>query len=386
MKIIIFPGYYLPHIGGVETHTDEFAKYLSKKGSSIYIFAPNLPQDKEFEIRHNQVKVIRYPAFELISNYPLPKFWRLKFWKLIWQVFQQNFDLAITRTRFFSNSLLGFILAKTKRIKLVHVEHGSAFVRVESKLINGFAYAYDLTVGKLIFNRADYVIAISNAVKEFVKNFTPREVPVIYRGIEIEQIQGIEPDQEIQDKFQRKIKICFVGRLYKWKGIENLIKAYQELPENTKQNVVVLIVGYGEDIERLKRLANKDLNEGIYFLGKQPFHKAISTIKASDLYVHPSYPGGGLATTLLEAMCCQKPIVASPHEGAKEVINVERGILLKDNSPESLKYGILHLLKNKNKWKELGANSYQFIQDNFNWEKNIKKYIQLFQDILPEGL
>ncbi|HIP16303.1 MAG TPA: glycosyltransferase family 1 protein, partial [Methanothermococcus okinawensis] len=41
INLIIFPGYYVPHIGGLETHVDEFVKYLSEyKEFNIYIFAP----------------------------------------------------------------------------------------------------------------------------------------------------------------------------------------------------------------------------------------------------------------------------------------------------------------------------------------------------------
>ncbi|WP_456472561.1 glycosyltransferase family 4 protein [Methanocaldococcus sp.] len=383
IRLIIFPGYYVPHIGGLETHVDEFVKYLSKDGNyDIYIFAPNISKYKEFEIRHNNVKVYRYPAFEVISNYPIPNIFNIKFWKMFFNLYKIDFDIVMTRTRFFSNTLLGFIFAKLKRKKLIHVEHGSAFVKVENKFVNKLAYLYDITIGKFIFNKADCVIAISKAVRGFIKNFTDREIPIIYRGIEIERIEKIKEDKEIKEKFKDKIKICFVGRLYKWKGVENLIEAYKLLPKNLKEKIVLLIVGYGEDLERLKKLSGNYLNNGIYFLGKQPFDRAIAIIKASDIYVHPSYPGGGLATTLLEAMCCGKPIIASPYEGAKEVINGKTGLLLKDNSPEQIKEGIIFMVNNKDMWENFGRESKKLIYKNFNWENNIKKYIAIFRELI----
>jgi len=49
IKLIIFPGYYVPHIGGLETHVDEFVKYLSvDENYDIYIFAPNIPLNQVF--------------------------------------------------------------------------------------------------------------------------------------------------------------------------------------------------------------------------------------------------------------------------------------------------------------------------------------------------
>ena len=74
MKILEFCPYYPPHIGGLENHADEFNKYLSQKGMDITVFTPRLPKDaSEFETRYQDVKIICFPAFEIISNYPLPK-------------------------------------------------------------------------------------------------------------------------------------------------------------------------------------------------------------------------------------------------------------------------------------------------------------------------
>ncbi|AEF95805.1 glycosyltransferase family 4 protein [Methanotorris igneus] len=389
IKLIIFPGYYLPHIGGLETHVDEFVKYLSKdKNFDITIFAPNIPKSKEFEVKYNNVKIIRYPAFEIIPNYPVPNMLSPKFWKLFFNLYKIDFDIVMTRTRFFSNTLLGFLFAKLRFNKkiLIHVEHGSAFIKVQNEITNKLSYLYDKTIGKLIFKKSDYVIAISKAVKEFIlNNFIKREIPIIYRGIEFEKIEKIKENEEIKNKFKGKLKLCFVGRLYKWKGVENIIKAYKILPENIKKDAVLIIVGYGEDLERLKKLANEYLNNGIYFLGKKDFEEAIGILKVCDIYIHSAYPGGGLSTSLLEAMVCGRAIVASPYEGGDEVIIDEKtGILLEDNNPEEIKKGIIKLIENKELIKIYGENAKKFVKENFSWDKAIEKYKEIFKELLKK--
>ena len=388
IKIVIFPGYYVPHVGGLETHVDEFAKYLSEDNNyDIYIFAPNIPKYREFEIRHNNVKVYRYPAFEIIPNYPVPNILNIKFWRMFFNLYKIDFDIVMTRTRFFSNTLLGFIFAKFRLSKkiLIHVEHGSAFVKLESEVKNKLAYLYDKTIGTMIFKKADFVIAISKAVKNFiVENFVnDREIPIIYRGLEIETIENIEEDRDIKETFKDKIRLCFVGRLYKWKGVENIIKAYIDLPKDLKEKMVLIVVGYGEDLERLKILAGDYLNNGIYFTGKVDFERAIAIIKASDIYIHSSYKGGGLSSSLLQAMCCGKAIVASPYEGADEVIiDGYNGILLKDNSPEEIKRGIIKFIENREIAKVYGENAKKFIKENFDWKKSVEEYKKIFERIL----
>ncbi len=392
IRLIIFSGYYVPHIGGLETHVDEFVKYLSNdKNYDIYIFAPNIPKYKEFEIRHDNVKVYRYPAFEIISNYPVPNIFNIKFWKMFFNLYKIDFDIVMTRTRFFSNTFLGFLFAKFRwnRKNLIHVEHGSAFIKVENEFTNKLAYFYDKIIGNIIFKKSDCVIAISKAVKNFiVENFIEdNNIPIVYRGLEIEHIESIKENNNIKEKFKNKLRLCFVGRLYKWKGVENIIKAYRELPKNIKEKTVLIIVGYGEDLERLKKLSGDYLDNGIYFTGKKDFKDAIGIVKASDIYIHSSYKGGGLSSSLLQAMCCGKAIVASPYEGGDEVIiDGNTGILLKDNSPEQIKNGIIKLIKNKELIEIYGKNAKKFIKDNFNWQSSVEEYKKIFEKLLKSKI
>ena len=105
LRLIIFPGNFLPHVGGLETHVDEFCDELSKNPNyDITIFSPNVSKGKERERIHKGVKVLRYPAFELTSNYPFPQFWRPKFYSMLFSLYRKDFDIVMTRTRFFSNS------------------------------------------------------------------------------------------------------------------------------------------------------------------------------------------------------------------------------------------------------------------------------------------
>lgn len=383
--MLILPGYFPPHIGGLETHVDEFAKYLSQDPAfEVSILAPNIPQVSSFEIRYGRVKVFRYPAFELIPNYPVPKLWSRDFWRFFSWAYRTDFDIIMTRTRFFASSLLGLILAKLRRKKrfLLHVEHGSSYVVLTSRIKSGLAHLYDKIFGKLLFRKADLVIAISEAVRTFVEeHFLPGPIPVIRRGIEIEAIASVPPAQWVIRHYEDRFRIGFVGRFFRWKGVANLIQAYFLLPEELRKQTVLFMVGYGEDEMRLKDLAGEALGEGIVFTGRVPFEEAIALTKTFDVYVHPSGPGGGLATSLLQAMACGCAIVASPHEGAEElIIDGETGLLLPDNRPESLAKGMEYFFRHPEARDEFGKAAHAFVKDNFSWERQIAKFKQLLRE------
>ena len=377
-KLIIFPGNFLPFIGGLETHVDEFVKYLSKKNYDITLFAPNIG-GKEREIIHNNVKVLRYPAHEVVKNFTKPKLFSLKFWKMYFSLYSNKYDLVMTRTRFFPNSTLGMMFAKFrfKKIPLMHVEHGSEFVKLDSKFKSFVAKVYDKTLGKMLFKLADTNVAISNDVKKFIcKNFVncrQENVPIIRRGVDFELYDEISSDT----KFKDKIVLGSVCRFYKWKGLENSISAFKNLPSNIKDKCVYLIVGYGEDEEKLKKLALGE--ESIKFLGKKSFSEAISFMKSFDIFIHSSYPGGGLSNSLLQAMYCKCAVIASPNEGATDVIGSNTGILLKDNSSKEILSGIIELIEDRNKRLVLAMNAKKHIEKNFNWNEVIKQYEKEFE-------
>lgn len=380
MKILVFSPYYPPHIGGLESHSDEWNKHLAQNGADIIVFSPNIPYTESIEeMRYDRVKIIRYPAFEIIPNYPVPKFWKPLFWSQITGLFHSDFDIVISRTRFFLSSLLALIYAKLTGTRWVHIEHGSDFVRLSSSFKSTVAKIYDQTLGRMIFHCSDINISISRAVQIFVQKFDSRKSPIIYRGIDFERIDSILPDEMIRKKYPDKIIIATAARLYKWKGIEFSIEAIRNLPQEIQSKIVFLIIGDGEDFSRLKKLS-----EGlpIEMLGNLPRGQVIAILKNSNIYIHSSLPGGGLSTSLLEAMYCECAIIATKNEGADEVIrNEHNGILIETPSGTCMRQDIILLIEDAEKRYSYTLNAKKNISEKFPWEQSIRKYLDIFQSL-----
>jgi len=375
-KLLIFSPFFPPHSGGLETHVYEFTKYLSKENYNIVIFTPNIPKTKEIEIINKNLKVIRYPAIELFGN-PIPLLWTLKFWKLFREIIRETPDFVMSRTRFFFSTFLAFLYAKIKEIKYIHVEHGSDFLKLGSKYKDFIAKFYDLVIGRLILTKADICISISKSSYNFVKKFRRNKIYLITRGLEINKIEKIKSNKEILKKFRNKIRLCFCGRLVYWKGLHNALEGFLNLEKKLRKNLVFIVIGDGPNAKIYKKKYN---NPNIKFLGQLPREKALSIIKSCNIFIHPTISGGALSSSLLEAMCLGKAIIASPSEGANEVIfNKKTGILLKKSSPKEFEIGIKILIKDKKLQKKLGKNAKKFANKNFVWKDKIKQYVELFK-------
>ena len=380
LSILLFSPYYPPHIGGLESHADEFNKHLSRRGASIVVFTPRLPNSApETEVIHNNVSVIRFPGFELVRNYPVPKFWSPRFWTLWRSLFRSDTDIVISRTRFFLTSLMALAYAKARKKKWIHIEHGSDFVQLSSAFKTFLAKLYDYTFGRLVFRHSDKNVSISKAVQKFVGKFDKRTSPVIYRGLETQTIDAIAPDTGIRARYPGKVILTFVGRLYKWKGVAESIAAIRSLPEGMKNKIVFLIIGDGEDFSSLRALSRNE--HCVEMFGSLPTERAISILKSSDIYLHSAHPGGGLSTSLLEAMYCGCVVIATPHEGADEVVrNGENGILMENSSSNEIKVTITSLLTDGNHNNaSLKNQARQTISEKFLWEKSIDRYVDIFK-------
>jgi glycosyltransferase involved in cell wall biosynthesis len=378
MKFLIFSPYYPPHKGGLESHSAEFNHELVKLGHEVTVFTPNLPVMTDTDTLNHGTRIIRYPAFELVPNFPVPKFWQSLFYQQLGILNHYKPDFVITRTRFFLLSFIGLVFAKYHRVHHVHIEHGSDFVQLTSSLSTALARVYDFALGALVFKFSSLNISISEAVHRFVMRFDQRDSPIIRRGLDFTSIDAVAPAlPESLSPYQDRILLVTVARLYKWKGIEQSIEAIRSLPKTLQDKICFVIVGGGEDFDRLKKLS---IGLPIVLLGQQENEVALAIRKKADIFLHSSQPGGGLSTSLLEAMYTECAVIATPHEGASEVVTDEKNGLLIHNHTEFVE-ALTLLIEDEEVRERYAKASKQTIIDNFSWEKSIQKYLHVFETL-----
>lgn len=383
-KILVFSPFYPPHIGGLESHSDEFNKYLSQEGVLISVFTPHLPENApREELRHGDVRILRFPSRELIHNYPIPKFWRTDFWTMWHSLSEIDYDLVISRTRFFFPSLMALWYAKKRSIPLLHIEHGSGFAPFKSEMKTTLGKIYDYTLGRSVLRSADFLVANSQASADFVRKISGRtDCQVIYRGANGDEIEEIQPSSAIKNQFLGKTIITFIGRLTAAKGADVLITAIAELNRN---DIVTLIIGSGPEENNLKKIASDNhIEDQVIFFGNLPYREAISILKTTNIAVNPSYMEG-LPTSVTEAALCGKAIIATNVGGTPEVISgINDGYLIEPRNIEQLKERLTDLIDHPEKSLLFGQNAYQEVKKKFDWNASAKKYLAVFSK-LPDN-
>jgi len=372
MKVLQFLPYFPPHIWGVEAFAKERSSAFSeqKKWKLInVVFSPGQPENL-ISYEQDGYTVMILPAFELISNFPVPKIRSPTFWSQIQKIKAEKADIIQTHTRFFLSSFLWWLLAKLQKIKRIHIEHGSGFVKGLSRRKTTFARCYDQIFWRLIFRLADSLVAISQANLPFIQQFTSKKISVIYRGFNFTPVlreKKEKPDQ---------ILIGFVGRLVKLKGVDLLIEAFAQL-EQEYRNLRLQIIWDGEERCNLeKQVEALGLWDKISFLWYQSPEKVYSDfLPHIDIFVNPSLQEG-LPTTVIEALFAQCITVATGVGGTREIADGEDFIVVEPWSVEALKGALNQALALV--WKANWA-SYQQVRERFGWKRGVGEYLENYR-------
>lgn len=383
-RIVVFSPFYPPHIGGLESHAREFNEYLSQKGVKITVLTPQIPQNApDWEISGNNIEILRFPAFEPIANYPLPRFWKKAFWEKWQTILRKDADIVLSRTRFFFTSLMAWHFSRKKLLPWVHIEHGSDYARFDGTLKTLAGKAYDHLFGRFVLRNSNWNIANSAASAKFVRMLSGRDkCDIIYRGVETETILGAPEKKSLREHYANIPIIAYVGRLIDGKGVGNLIQALASL-KGTKYHC--LIVGDGPQRRRLeKQVSRLRLSSTVQFFGHQPFLEAIGIMKTADIFVNPSYTEG-IPTAVIDAALCRKAIVATNVGGTKEIISGKGdGFLIQPGNAGLIREKLQYLLDHPDVRKQCGENAFHRVRERFDWNVSREKYLELFEKIISD--
>jgi glycosyltransferase involved in cell wall biosynthesis len=218
--------------------------------------------------------------------------------------------------------------------------------------------------------------------RQLANYFLPlKRVEVVKNGVDTDRFVP-SADWPADDGY-----VLFVGRLVEQKGVEYLLRAFYYVRVKFP-HIRLRIVGKGEFKPMLERLCtNLILSGEVEFIEWTTGEDLVRHYQRAQIVVIPSvYEPFGM--TALEALACQRPVVASRVGGLQEIIEHQVTGFLADPKDElDLARWIMTLLANSELRNQMGkAGRNVVLSQGYTWPQIAGRFVDLYKEILQKPL
>lgn len=349
-KAILWANDFPPVVSGIATYFYNLWRYLPEE--STVIVAPKAAGYRVFDAKHRlRVRRIWLPLGQSGLAKVVKTF--LTIFSAL-RIAASGVPVKFHCGQVLSSGIAGWLCKKLFDVPYVVYVYGSETIR----LGRGKVMA---RLMRRVLRESQWVVPNSD--------FTAREFETF--GVDHGKLKKISPgvdpdffrpgpkDPSLVERFglEGKSVLLTVARLDVRKGHDMVMRALRRVTKKV-EDVVYLIVGRGQEEERLRRLASKlGLEDKVIFAGYVPDAELPRYYNVSDVFVMPNritqetpLAGDveGFGISFLEAGACGKPVVAGRSGGAEEAVSDEAtGLLVDPNSEEEIAEAIVRLLEDR---------------------------------------
>lgn len=217
-------------------------------------------------------------------------------------------------------------------------------------------------LGYWIQRTSDAVIVVSDAVAKHWQDYIqPEKIHRIYNGIDYTPYTTINNSNPLRSQLLpagKNLLVGMIGRVHHWKGQDYFLEIASHLNKQYP-NLHFVMVGDafpGNEYlyERLHQL--KEANQLQKLVTDLGYRTDIPDIlQALDVFILPSIAPDPFPTVLLEAMASGKPVVATAHGGATEMIEPNQsGMLIPWNDAATAANMMMSLLNDASTRTSMG--------------------------------
>ncbi len=233
-----------------------------------------------------------------------------------------------------------------------------------------FVHHHDLRLGlhravmsRLMRRYVDQVIVLNSYMADFYQRhcgYDESLLRVLPNCVETGQFQPAEPDPELRAQLgipESAFVVGFIGRLASVKGLQYLLRAFEQLVSN-RDDLWLLLVGEGRQRANLERLAGDlSIAERVTFAGYRDDIAACMNLL--DVFVLPSLrEADGIA--LKEAMACAVPVISTDAGGPSVILeDGQTGLLVAPRNPRLLADRIKWVVDNPTTAARMGTQARQ---------------------------
>lgn len=288
-------------------------------------------------------------------------------------------------------------LRKRFRFRVVMTTHGDIFDRPSGSYSPELTWFYR-KVTPIAYRQADRVQALSPYMAECAirGGAAADRVAVVPNGVDAAEIGAEDIAARFPASFipEGRLRLLYVGSLWKVKGIDVLLRAVAMLKDADRKSapsrgaeisggVTLTLIGEGTLRDDLKRLTEAlGITDKVLFAGRVPRRELAGRYAQADILCVPSL-SESLPTVVMEAMLCGLPVVGSDTGGIPSLVEPGvTGYLATPGDAGSLADSITKAAASREHLAQLGAQGFLRAHQRFGWNHVAQQLVELARDTL----
>lgn len=348
------------NVGGVETGTVDFAKYLKAKGHDSIVISHGGPLVAELakdKIRHYVLPVHRKSLWSMLKCVKAVR-------KII---IDEKIDIVHARSRV--PAWIAYFASRPTPAQFITTCHGHYGTHWFSRVMGW----------------AKIVIVPSEVIgRHMIESFkVPSEnVRCIPRSVDLTKFNVARQEPAAK----QALVISMVGRITPLKGHVYFLKAMAKVIRSNPF-VKIWIIGdasakkeaYKQELELL--VYRLGLTDHVTFLGNR--QDVPQLLAQTDVAVLASTVPEAFGRVVLEAQAAGAPVVATQVGGVVEIIDHEKtGLLVLPKDPDAMAQAVLRLVNDRKFAAELAVNARKKIEEKFTLDHMAGQTIKVYQELL----
>ena len=185
---------------------------------------------------------------------------------------------------------------------------------------------------------------------------------------------------------RERVKILFLARLERAKGVFETVEAVKLLNENGIA-VSLTVAGDGAIRQELEKYTRKDLGmdeQQVVFTGDIRGVDKVRVFIEHHVYCLPSY-SEGLPASVLEAMAFGMPVVTRSVGGLADIfVDEKMGRLVQEKRPHEIAACLEWLINDRSRMVEIGRNNAVYAKENFMASSVACRLSDIYVRIIPD--
>ena len=378
LNILLTTDYFPPHVGGgVEQVTYHVAEELVRRGHQVAVVTLNTCNASKME-NLNGIHVYRASPIELTNILGIQSSISTEVVQLMREVcLKEQTNVVHANNMYFCTTIAACLNLKPLGIPLVTTLHIGSISELGG-IAHYAAALYERSIGRWILRKSNHVVAVSEAVKMYAETLgvDSCKVSVVPNAVDTLTFRPFSRE----DAPDGVVRVGFIGRLISNKGAQYLVEAAPQILHEFS-NVQFHVAGDGPMLRELEhRVKQLGVEDSFRFLGTVPSN--VEFIQSCDILVRPSLTDG-MPLTVLEAMACGVPNVATRIGGTPEILHdADTGYLVEPKNVGELVSRISKLVADPELRTRMGCRARGFVEKYYSWDQVGRQLSAIYEGAL----